>query len=93
MMFNRYSGDKSSQPESTLSHFLLAIFKGGDGFGQILYFWALIGSLISCLILIAIGFSYWSWWALLLGLIAGRCYFYLGKIGKELLDAMLASDD
>ncbi len=93
MIFNRYSRDKTSQPESTIDGLLLSIFKAGDGFGQILYFWALMGSLISCLTLVAAGFAYWSWWAVFAGLLAGRCYLYLGEIGKELLDTMLASDD
>lgn len=93
MKFNRYSENDTSQPESTISHCLLAIFKGGDGLGLILFFWALMGSMLSCLTLIGIGLSYWSWWVVFLGLIAGRCYCYLGTIGKELLDKMLASDD
>jgi len=65
---------------------LLALFRGLDGFGLILYYWALLGSLIGAIALVAIGFSTWSWWCVLLGLLAIRCYAYVGRIGQSLLD-------
>lgn len=71
---------------------LLTLFRGCDGFGLIIYFWALIGSFMAALVLIAAGFSLWSWWLLFLGLLAVRCYAYLGRIGKELLDRIAPYD-
>lgn len=71
---------------------LLALFKGLDGFGLILYYWALLGSLIGAIALVAIGFSTWSWWCVLLGLLAIRCYAYVGRIGQSLLDRITPYD-
>lgn len=71
---------------------LLALFKGGDGLGMILYFWALMGSLIGGVTLVAGGVVFWIWWALLAGLIALRIYAYLGHIGHELLDRITPHD-
>lgn len=71
---------------------LLSVFNGGDGFGMILYFWALASSLIGAVALVAIGAAFWSWWAMFLGLLALRCYAYLGRIGRDLLDRMMPYD-
>lgn len=71
---------------------LLALFKGLDGFGLILYYWALLGSLIGAIVLVAIAFSTWSWWCVLLGLLAIRCYAYVGRIGQSLLDQITPYD-
>jgi hypothetical protein len=79
-------------PAHTVEERLLALFRGYDGFGMILYFWALIGSFIAALALIAAGFALWNWWILFLGLLAVRSYAYLGRIGRELLDRISPYD-
>lgn len=71
---------------------LLELFKGLDGFGLILYYWALLGSLIGAIALVAIGFSTWNWWCVLLGLLAIRCYAFVGHVGQELLDQITPYD-
>lgn len=71
---------------------LHALFSGHDGFGLIIYFWALTGSLIAAISLIAAGFAFWNWWVLFLGLLAVRSYAYLGKIGQDLLDRISPHD-
>lgn len=68
------------------------LFSGYDGFGIIIYFWALIGSFIAAMALIVAGFAFWSWWVLLLGLLALRSYAYLGNIGQDLLDKIAPHD-
>lgn len=69
----------------TLEERLLVVFNGGDGFGKILFFWALMLSMLGLVVLLAIGFAFQSGIAVLGGLAAGRCYFYLGHIGKDIL--------
>lgn len=76
----------------TVEERLLSLFSGHDGFGMILYFWALVGSFIAALGLIAAGFAFWSWWCVFLGLLAVRSYAYLGRIGKQLLDRITPYD-
>lgn len=71
---------------------LLAVFNGLDGFGQILFFWGLMCSLMIGLTLICIAFYQISYWALFAGVIMLNGYFYLGRIGKELLDKMSPYD-
>ena len=71
---------------------LMSLFHGGNGFGLILFFWAFVGSLIGAVTLVAAGIAYWSWWTLFLGLLALRCYAYLGGIGRELLDKLTPYD-
>lgn len=82
----------SRESPRTVEERLHALFSGYDGFGMIIYFWALMGSFIAALTLIAAGFAFWNWWMLFLGLLAVRSYAYLGKIGQDLLDKMSPYD-
>jgi hypothetical protein len=63
---------------------LLRVFKGGDGFGLILFYWALMISLVGSLSLIVIGFVQSSLLALVAGFLALGCYIYLGRIGNDI---------
>ena len=72
---------------------LLKVFKGGDGFGLILFYWALMISMLGSLTLIAIGFSQSSWQAVVAGVFALWCYAYLGRIGKDIVDAVMDGAD
>ncbi|AFI85485.1 hypothetical protein [Methylophaga nitratireducenticrescens] len=80
------------QPESVVDKYLLFVFKGGNGLGQILYLWALVGSLLSALILTVCSFIYSSWWLFLLVLLAVCSYVYLGRLGRELLGSIWPRD-
>lgn len=71
---------------------LLALFTGLDGFGQILFFWGLMCSLLAGLALLLIALSQASYWALASAAVSLRCYLYLGRIGKELIDKLIPSD-
>ncbi|WP_428604073.1 hypothetical protein [Sedimenticola sp.] len=91
-MYRKPTPLTSQRDNSTLEQRLQALFSGYDGFGMIIYFWALIGSFIAALGLIAAGVVFWNWWVLFLGLIAVRCYAYLGRIGQELIDRISPYD-
>lgn len=91
-MFRSPPNKHPKQYSPTVEERLQSLFNGLDGFGQILFFWALTVSLISAIILIAIGFAFLSGWAILFGLIAGRCYAYLGHIGFDILERILPYD-
>lgn len=82
---SRFTQKLSSLALQSLEKRLLAIFNGGDGFGQILFFWSLMLSMLGLAVFILIGLAVQSGVALLCGLAAGRCYFYLGHIGKDIL--------
>lgn len=71
---------------------LQKLFQMGDGFGLILYFWALTISLIGAVALVAVGFAYWLWWSVLAGVIAFRIYLYLGYVGRDILDRFTPFD-
>lgn len=91
-MFRKSTQSAPPRVSRTIEERLQSLFGGGDGFGLILYFWALMGSLISAVTLVAIGVAFGSWWAVFLGLIALRCYAYVGRIGQEHLDKMMPYD-
>ncbi|WP_273439232.1 hypothetical protein [Sedimenticola selenatireducens] len=82
----------SRHPPRTAEARLQSLFSGYDGFGMIIYFWALIGSFIAAITLIAAGFAFWNWWVLFLGLLAVRSYAYLGRIGQDLMDKISPYD-
>jgi hypothetical protein len=88
----RFTRKKSGRNIQPLDERLLAVFKGGDGFGQILFFWALMLSILGLAVFTVIGFAFQNGAALLCGLAAGRCYFYLGNIGKDILADILPVD-
>ncbi len=76
----------------SLDERLLSLFNGLNGFGLVVYYWLLVGSLVGSIVLIAVGFSYWQWWCVLLGLLAIRCYAHIGHIGQEILERMAPYD-
>lgn len=91
-MFRKLPPLANEQSPRTFEVRLQSLFSGYDGFGMIFYFWALVGSFMAAVILIAAGFVFWSWWVLFLGLFAVRCYAYLGRIGQDLLDKISPYD-
>lgn len=80
---------KDTQWQKTIETRLLTLFNGLDGFGQILFFWGLMCTLLAGVALILIALCQASYWILLAGIATLRCHLYLVRIGQTLLDNII----
>ncbi len=86
------NGGRHPNDVSPLEKWLISLYRGGDGFGLILFFWTFLGLFFASLVLLAAGWLTWNWWLFFTGLICLQLFFYIAHIGSEHLDKITPFD-